>query len=366
MNNINKTVLAEVLGKRQQYVAQPGLSVKLAKSDVLCGIEIELEEFRHAGGGLAKLDGWWDEHVEGSLVQGREFVLFPPRNGAQLDKGIDLFFDQGFRYTGGERTSVHIHVDMLDGTTVGQFRAMFALTYLLEGAVYRIADENRKWGGYSSPLIDMGPARLNKILNGKTNGVLHAGLVGSTHEDKYYGFNSVSLTKHGTLEFRYFPCTDDKQVMYQWLNLVLEIKIAASKFADATELLEKVKTQDDLLRFVREYLPRSADAIIGYMDRPDAVERGRILTAILGDEGAAEGPSKIPRGFGESRSLKRAVERLGWAKKQVHEDNGEELPPARAVNNLADLVLPDGQVDAERYADLMKNIRARAARLANV
>lgn len=361
--NINDLVLGtDVLGKYANFHAVEKKSNKLASSNVLCGIEVELEEFRAPAGGVAKLAGWWDEHVEGSLVQGREFVLFPPRNGGDLDKGIDLFFDQNFRYTGGERTSVHIHVDMLDGTTVGQFRAMFALTYLIEGAIYRIADENRKWGGYSSPLIDMGPSRLNKILNAKTNGKFHSGLVGQVHEDKYYGFNSVSLNKHGTLEFRYFPCTDDKVVMYQWLNMVLELKAAASKFKTADELLAKITSQDALLQFIREHFPRSADDIIGYLDRPDAVERAKVLVAVLADDGAADGPSKVPRGFGESRSLKRAVERMGWVKKQVHEAN-DEAPPIYDHVKLEDLLNPDGQVNEERYMALMKNIRARAARL---
>jgi hypothetical protein len=118
--NINHLPLSDVLeGKRARYAAVPGDSKKLARSDILCGIEIELEDFRRPPGGLAMIDGWWDEHVEGSLQNGKEFVLDPPRNGKELDTGIDKFFDAGFRYTGGERTSVHIHTNMLDGTTVG-------------------------------------------------------------------------------------------------------------------------------------------------------------------------------------------------------------------------------------------------------
>lgn len=365
MNNMNDMKLADILGKRAQFKPLGAESKKLAQSNVLCGIEIELEEFKAPAGAIGRLAGWWDEHAEGSLVQGREFVLFPPRSGADVEHGVNLFFDAGFRYTGGERTSVHIHVDMLDGTTVGQFRAMFALAYVIEGAIYRVADENRKWGGYSSPLIDMGPGRLNKILNAKNDGVFHAGLVGKQHEDKYYGFNAVSLNKHGTLEFRYFPCTDNKDVMYQWLNLVLEIKACASKFGSANDLLDQIKSEEDLLRFIRGNFKRSAEDIIGYLDRPDAVERVRILSALLGDDDAAAGATKVPRGFGESRSLKKAVERMGWIKKQVEEFN-EEIPPARVINRVEDLVGPDGQVNAEEYNRLIKNIRARAQRMADL
>lgn len=360
--NINQLVLAEALqGKKARYVPSPVKSDKLARSDILCGIEIELEDFRH-NGNLGALEGWWDEHAEGSLVNGREFVLFPPRNGKELDIGINKFFDVGFRYTGGERTSVHVHTNMLDGTTVGQFRSMFVLAYLLEGAIYRIADENRKWAGYSCPLIDMGPSRLNKILNAQTLGVFHSGLVGKAHEEKYYGFNCVSLSKHGTMEFRYFPCTDEKDVMYQWLNLCLEIKAASMEFNDPADLLGKLATQDDLVRYIRYAFPMSAEAILGYMDRPDTVERVRVLTALLNDAESAAGPSRVPRGHGESKSLKKAVERLGWARPD------RDVAPLRKkeIKRVEDYIFPDGQINEDAWNALMHNIRARADRLNNI
>lgn len=362
--NINQLLLTEVLqARRAAYVAAPTKESKnLARSDILCGIEIELEDFRDRNAALDRLRNWWDEHQEGSLLNGREFVLHPPRNGEELDQGIDKFFDAGFKYTGGERTSVHVHTNMLDGTTVGQFRSMFVLTYLLEGAIYRIADENRKWAGYSCPLIDMGPSRLNKILNGQTAGVFHSGLVGKAHEEKYYGFNCVSLNKHGTMEFRYFPCTDDKKVMYQWLNLCLELKAASQLFNEPQALLALLGTQDDLIRYIRGAFPRSAEDILGYLDRPDTMERVKVLTAVLNDDDAAYGASKIPRGWGESKSLKKAVERLGWAQPQ----QVPAVAKQQKVKRVDDYILPDGQIDEQAWNALMHNIRARANRLDNI
>lgn len=359
--NINEMTLSDALqGKRARYIAIPGESKKLARSDILCGIEIELEDF---WGDTDKVYGVWDEHQEGSLVNGREFVLHPPRNGPELDKGIDMFFDAQFRYTGGERTSVHVHVNMLDDTTVGQFRSMFVLAYLLEGAIYRIADENRKWAGYSCPLIDMGPGRLNKILNGQTAGVFHAGLCGKNHEEKYYGFNCVSLNKHGTMEFRYFPCTDDKKVMYQWLNLCLELKTASKAYNDPRQLLDMLRTQDDVVAFIRGSFPFSAEDILGYLDRPDAVERVRALDALINDAESAAGPSKLPRGYGESKSLKKAVERLGWARPgQIDRAAAKPKIPDR----IEDYIQPDGQVNMVIYNAMIQNIRARAERLENI
>lgn len=369
--NMNEMTLRDAAGvRRGGYKAKPDAECgELANCNILCGIEIELENFAKGPKGvaaLAALEGVWDEHNEGSLVNGREFVLCPPRNGRHLVAGIDTFFDAGFQYTGGERTSVHIHMDMMDGTTVGQFRALFALTFIVEGAVYRLADENRKWGGYSCPLIDMGPDRLNKILTGKSQAFFHAGLIGRAHEDKYYGFNPVSLTKHGTIEMRYFPCTDDKHLLYQWLNLCLELKTAASKFATANALLQQTDTEAKLVRFLNEHLPRSADAILQYLDRPDAVERNRILLAVLADQDAEAGASRKPKNAGFSKSLKKAVAAQGWDKLDAAEEQRHQNKiNKRVIANVDQMIGPDGQIRHDVYQNLMQNIRGRVDNINN-
>lgn len=360
---MNNTPLVQAFGKYLKYKPRPNIKSKyLAVSDTLCGVEIELENFR---GDANVLYGVWDEHQEGSLVNGREFVMHPPRNGADVDAALDLFFDQKFRYTGGERTSVHIHVDVMDGTTIAQLRSMTALTYLIEGAIYRIADENRKWGGYSCPLTDMHPKRLDNVFNSKTVAHFTAGCTGNHHEDKYYGFNLVSVTKHGTVEFRYFPCTDDKATLVQWLNLCLEIKKAGVQFDDPQKVVDQFQTQDSAVAFIRKYLPASADAILMYLNLPDTVDRSKLLDVTIKEQ-EKEAPRNRNGGvnplalrFINKRRMERGLDRLPGPE---YAAVNPMPPPAKRIKNVKkayNLYDADGQVDINAYNEMLNNIRKR-------
>lgn len=358
MNKVlNNRPVMELLERQHVRAMEAGrgqATRKLAANDLI-GVEIELEDFR---GERARVREAWDEHGDGSLVDGREFVLYPPRSGDKLVEAIDMFFNAGFRYSGGERTSVHVHIDMTDGILVGQFRSLFAITFLLEDAIYHIADEHRKWGGYSSPLIDMAPTRMNKILAATTENAFSAGVGGQDHEDRYYGFNCVALKKHGTMEFRYFPCTDNKTVLLSWVNLVLELKKAALQYNDPEQFLDLITDEAAVTAWVQANLPKSAAGLLEYMDRGDVLDRKRLLKAIINDKNAAQYREPAPR---VSKSLKKLAIKRGWA----HEDNGEQervVDQAGPVLAFADVVGPDGQINMPRYLELLEQVRQRNAR----
>lgn len=346
---LNDTLLTDLVAPAGRYKAVAAASPLLAENG-LVGVEIELEEFR---GDADRTRPLWTLHDDGSLVNGMEFVLHPPLNGVKLIEGIDRFFDAKFQYTGGERTSVHIHVDMTNGVKVGQFRSLFALTFLLEGAIYRIADEHRKWAGYSSPIIDMSPQRMNRLLAGNTAAQFSAGVTGQIHQDKYYGFNSVSLKKHGTLEFRYFPCTDDKKVMMQWINLVLELKAVALQYNDPDDLLKQFTDDAAVVKWIKKNMPMSADAILQYLDRIDLLDRKRLVLAVMHDKNAAQYRVPEPQ---ISKSLKRVAVKRGWA----HEDNGDDEPqaPVEPVR-VEQIYEADGQINMDAYQRLVQNIQQR-------
>lgn len=349
---LNPRLLTELCVRAGRYKAAAAANAALA-ANYLIGVEIELEEF--AGDADRARANGWVIHEDGSLVNGMEFVLHPPRNGNDLVAGIDHFFNCKFKYTGGDRTSVHLHVDMTDGVTVGQFRSLFCLTFLLEGAIYRIADEHRKWGGYSSPLIDMSPARMNQLLAGNTEAQFSAGVTGKIHEDKYYGFNSVSLTKHGTMEFRYFPCTDDKKVLMQWVNLVLELKAAAMLHPDPDDLLKAFSDDAAAVAWLKKFMPKSTEGLLQYADRVDMLDRKRLLVAVMHDKNAAAYRAPAPQ---VSKSLKKLAVKRGWA----HEDNGADVEQNAAPINpvrIEEIYEADGQINMAAYQQLVQNIQQR-------
>lgn len=276
--------IRDVLAKAPRYRADMEAAMVesgIAGSELLTGVEIELEDWEAGPQSEEALSLYWTEHEEGSLRNGREFVLHPPRNGSKLAAAIDLFFDSGATWNPSERASVHVHLDMLNGVTVAGFRAMFTLFYALEGAIYRVADENRKWASYSCPLIDMRAERLTAILAAKTVAAFKRGLVGEYHEEKYYGFNAVSLSKHGTIELRYFPCTTNKDTVLSWINMCHELYMA-SAFTNIVELT-KVLRELGVEKFIRKYMPRSADMLLVYTDEQEVLTRVAECAAIYTD-----------------------------------------------------------------------------------
>lgn len=288
--NFNNLLISDVLGKKPRYKIDRDIrKARRIQVNDLAGVEIELEGWRCDDDTYTKIvHGGWTEHPEGSLVNGREFVLHPPKNGDELEATINLFFESKCQYVPTERASVHIHLDMLNDFKIGQFRSLTVLTYVLEGAIYRIADENRKWASYSCPLTDMRVDRFNGLLQAYTPNSFKVALAGAYHEEKYYGFNAVSLTKHGTIEFRYFPCTRDIDDMYKWLNLCLELKHVASKFEDPRELAKQLTTPADIEAFIKKHFKQSAEHLLMYLDAVDAAARSLCCAAILNDKNAVK------------------------------------------------------------------------------
>ena len=293
---LNYMSIKDALGKRQMNTPeQPAPSPLLVNGgDAFVGIEIALEDWKcNVGGWDERIAAYWVEHEEGSLRNGREFVLSPPRKASSIIDALDNFFGLGARWNPSERASVHVHVDMTNGYTVQQFRTLFVLTYMLEGAIYRVADENRKWASYSCPLSDMRQHRMASILAAPTAAEFKKGLVGAYHEEKYYGFNCVSLTKHGTIEFRYFPCTTDKDTIISWINLCYDLYYTARDIVSIDALYKTVRDMG-VVRFLKQHMPKSAEALLVYLDEEDACKRLANCVAMVNDAGLLKPIKEVP------------------------------------------------------------------------
>lgn len=293
------------------------------------GLEIETENFLNVGRATEELRQDWCTHVDMSLQDGTEWVTRIPVAGNTLSRAIDSFFAKPRNYTISERTSVHIHINMSDDITVDLFRSMLALVYIVEPAIFRIADENRKWCSYSCPLTDMSQARFTAMFTEQSMERLGAAFAGVKHEDKYYGFNAVSLRKHGTAEFRYFPCTQDKNQLESWIKLVMELKKAAIAYPDPAALLDLLQTADGISAFVRHAMPCSAEAILMYLDRDDAVERAVYLSALI--DPLNKNNQRIPvNNPGSYTKLVKLLKPAVVAAKQQRADEKQAIGPAAA------------------------------------
>lgn len=274
----NSRLMTDVFGKRAVNTAEPDGVWPL--SSELVGIEIEVENLR-GDPGTAYPE--WTVHEDHSLRNGVEFVTSGPVGGKLLTQTITKFFASGFSYDMSPRTSVHIHVNASDAKmTMDQFRNLFVIMYLIEPAVFRWADENRKWCGYCSPLTDLDPYRIVSILTEDKNETKFIQAVrGNGNQDRYYGLNVAAFHKHGTLEFRYFPCTDSEAQLTEWVKFVLHVKAAARRYEAPADLLNRLRSREDVTTFLTENFGTVSGHLSGALDFDDCLGRVQELLGML-------------------------------------------------------------------------------------
>lgn len=278
---MNNTLLSQFLAGASsgRSSAAIGATSRFADPGQKIGIEFEIEDW--AGGAF---NNHWTTHSDASLRNGIEFVFSRAKMGSEVENALALFEQTAAATTFSisERTSTHIHMDMGDGQKVIDVRKMFLLTYMIEPAMFRMADENRKWCSYCQPLTDMTQARISGILTAASSDGFISAISGARHQDKYYAFNLKSLTRHTTIEFRYFPGYANMAEVDKWINLVQEVKLAAAAVGSIEELLAIGLDAGRMATFLRANMPRSvANGLLDGLDAHDSVKRAGYLNAIL-------------------------------------------------------------------------------------
>ena len=220
----------------------------------LFGIELELESVNNLAAVVDRGITGWTTHRDESLRDGVEFVTRNPVGGLQLQRAIVNYFNTGIESVSTERSSTHIHINMTDAT-VDDLRSMAMIMYVLEGPLFTVVGEARKWGGYAMPLSEMPASRLGNILCNNTH-QLASHISPGRNQDRYYGFNVASLRRHGTAEFRYFPGDPTREELESWLDLVVAVKKAGKSYT-VTQINERVNSPEDLVAFFQEILPES-------------------------------------------------------------------------------------------------------------
>jgi hypothetical protein len=210
----------------------------------LLGVELELENVRGGNAGVDMVG--WTQHIDESLRNGIEYVTDAPMGGDKISAAIKSFYAKGLRYVGSPRTSTHIHVNAGD-LTVRNVRTMFVVSYMLEDAMFRVLEAKRKFCGYCMPLTEMSPQRVRNFLASDSIDSFGRALAGPNAE-KYYGFNAVSLKKHGTLEFRYFPGAPSQDELLSWMDYCTAVKRIGLTYS--LDDLSGIQDADELSRWL--------------------------------------------------------------------------------------------------------------------
>lgn len=326
----------------------------MSSSNMAVGLEFELEDVEGDSDNDHRIPAGYDIHGDGSLRNGVEYVFSGGAAGETILQRLDSMaaFLEGRSFSTSERTSTHIHLNMRDtAATAEVVRRMFGLVYLIEPAIFRFADENRKWCGYCQPLTDMPQQRLGDIISGNDES-LRAGANGQQHNDKYFGFNLKSLSRHGTVEFRYFPGWSGRRNALSWVNLVMEIRSAAMHFDDLPGLLATAGNAADFRTVLAEAMPLSYEQLASGIEDTEIERRANYLTSLRAVHSIQ--PPTIPSRMATVQASSSMATLLETLLNYRISENG------RALSTLTDIV-SSGALTPELLEDLRSVMRSSSS-----
>ena len=236
---------------------------------MLTGIEVEAEAVDINDRRFFSASGW-DTHNDASLRNGVEFVLSSPLGGENLGSAIDGLYDHQdvCRFAPSPRAGTHIHINVSDKTW-GTVQVIFALIYCLDRVLFNWAGVDRMWCSYCNSLNTMPLDSIVRLLqNGEHPYVPSLWSTGAN--DRYYGLNVASVWKHGTLEFRHFPTTTNKEELWSWVDFCH----AVSMYADEVVAQHDPNSEASIVEAVLRDASQPEILLLRIFDKAPAVLEG--------------------------------------------------------------------------------------------
>jgi hypothetical protein len=245
--------IAELAGKRLRRPLPPKIEHEWPLQETLMGIEVEAEAYPDVV--MPDSLSMWSIKSDGSLQNGKEFVLSSPMYGQNLRTAISELM-QGSTFVRSLTGSTHIHMDMLeenDNTEI--LRVLVMMIYVLEPMLYAAGDRGREWCGFANKLMT-GPDELLSFVmddNISTGDFRRAYSRNSSEFGRYYGMNLAALIDYGSLEFRYFPTATKEEELISWVELVQTFKKAARDIGNLSNLDNIIENESSFREFLSTY-----------------------------------------------------------------------------------------------------------------
>ena len=283
------------------------------------GVEIEAEGLSYvADGKPASLnnvsgilqDAGWDIATDGSLRNdGREFKFSAPLLGLDLRRALDVFYEH-VRFEESPRAGIHIHVDWTVVEDADSVNTLLAILYCIEPAMFEMIGRGRKDCVYCKPLVAATTEELLKMFttNFETaaSTFLEGAITRRTTDLRYFGANLISLSKFGTVEFRYFPSICDKAKMEEWLYLVQLLRLCAveSKLTPV-EVFRLMSTPAGVYDFINKWFSYSniAELLLKNIDIESVTESARVMALLCECE-------RVKTPSGSRHKMSKSMERL--------------------------------------------------------
>lgn len=248
--------VAELAGKRLRRALPAKLVHEWPLPDTLMGIEVEVEAYHQ----VTMPDDlvMWSRHNDGSLQNGREYVLRSPMAGNELRTAINELM-QGNTFVRSLTGSTHIHMDMLEQEDSAEIlRVLVMLVYTLEPMLYAAGDRGREWCGFANKLMSGPDEILAAVMDNEISpsGFRQIYSRNTSAFGRYYGMNMAALIDYGSLEFRYFPTATKEEELVSWVELVQSFKKAARDIGTIQNLDNIIENENRFREFLNTYFDK--------------------------------------------------------------------------------------------------------------
>ena len=279
-----KRLISEVYHKNTPIVI-PRVGGNWADPACYIGVEIEAENIKYVNGAVTGeqelLSGGWRITQDGSLRNGLEFVFSQPLLGLDADTALDVFFRE-VTFTPSPRAGIHVHVDWRS-EDADALPVLMGLLYCYEAGIFASAGEGRKQSSYCRPLIDAPDSEVLQLFRGGTFEAI-VQRIRNLRNNRYFGANLLSLDRHGTVEFRYFPSVHDRAKVARWINMCMLFKRAAADCGmDTRTLLAYLSSPQNVAEFAGRYFSFDGigDELLAGMDIDAAASRMYVMNQLM-------------------------------------------------------------------------------------
>lgn len=237
--------LEEILQKRcpKAKTYRKVSELSLINNDFI-GVEFELENLERNF--MAKADmSYWARHDDQSLRgSSMEFVFDGPQQGdtaiVALEQLFDAFQSKSLETHATYRTSMHIHINMLDLNHYETAMVMI-VAGLADETLFGLTSPLRRSCGFCRPSASAIFPRAGALL------LENLEMLTSVIDYRYYSINTDALSKFGTIEFRHFATPHTLQDTIVLINHCMKIKDIGRALALEMPIREKAKWTNDAL-----------------------------------------------------------------------------------------------------------------------
>lgn len=221
----------------------------------LYGVEIEVE-----GTNLPRrLDpDIWRVEQDGSLkaAEAWEYVTPGPLSMSGVKTALDYLSGEykrlGTKVDESIRAGVHVHMNVQDWN-IKQVVTFATIYYILEDTLMKWCGENREGNLFCLRTRDAEFVlfRLLRSLKERNLKYLKEDII------RYSSLNYCSMFKYGSLEFRGMRGTGDLSTIYEWVEIINELRESSLKFDNPVDVVSTM-SGDGELQFLNRVLPTKA------------------------------------------------------------------------------------------------------------